>query len=83
MMPAACTVVNCARGIFVRRQYAQDAAIIEHELVHWRQYRAMGLANFYAYYLSSYLIDGYANMEMEHTAWHPPAKAHLACPTIR
>ena len=52
-------------GIFVRRDQAQNAALLNHELVHWKQYQQMGLLRYYATYAGQYFRDGYDKMAME------------------
>ncbi len=52
-------------GIFIRADHATNTLLLEHELIHWKQYQQLGLVGYYATYASQYLRDGYDKMAME------------------
>jgi len=54
-------------GIFIESKYQDDLSLLNHELVHWDQYKRMGLFGFYKTYLSEYIEYGriYGPMEVE------------------
>lgn len=52
-------------GIFITEENKNNQALIEHELVHWKQYQQKGLINFYVDYLSQLDTYGYDKMPME------------------
>jgi len=59
-------------GIFIEHTYKVEGdslgSILAHELVHWDQYRRMGLIKFYYAYTSEYLKHGRVNNWMEEEA---------------
>lgn len=54
-------------GIFIEKKYKKDKSLLNHELVHWDQYKRMGFFKFYSTYFSEYLQYGrkYGPMEIE------------------
>jgi len=52
-------------GIFIRRQYRGNKRIINHDMIHWKQYQRMGLFRFYFQYFKEFLTCGYNKMPME------------------
>jgi len=54
-------------GIFIESKYKKDNSILNHEMVHWSQYRRMGFFGFYSTYISEYKKYGrkYGPMEIE------------------
>ncbi|MFL0088524.1 hypothetical protein V2550_07605, partial [Tenacibaculum maritimum] len=46
-------------GIFIRKDLKNDQKIIEHDLIHWKQYKRMGIVMFYFRYFIQLLIIGY------------------------
>jgi len=52
-------------GIFILKKYEFDDKVLEHDLVHWKQYKRMGLFLFYFRYLMQYILIGYDLMPME------------------
>lgn len=54
-------------GIFIEKKYKGDKSLLNHESVHWDQYKRMGLFGFYSTYLSEYIKYGrkYGPMEVE------------------
>lgn len=52
-------------GIFIESKYRKDDEMLRHELVHWSQYRRMGLYGFYSTYFSEYKKYGRFNGPME------------------
>ena len=52
-------------GIFVSQQHKTDIKILNHEMVHWRQYQEMGFFIFYFKYFFQLLTNGYNKMPME------------------
>lgn len=63
-------------GIFIESTYqnenSQEAcSILTHELVHWEQYKRMGLVSFHYTYVSAYLNSDRINHWMEEEARKP------------
>ncbi len=52
-------------GIFIKKRYKGDQKILNHDMVHWKKYRRMGLFMFYFRYFKQFLIYGYDKMPME------------------
>lgn len=52
-------------GIFIRKDQASNKNLIDHEMIHWQQYQAMGLLKYHVTYLKDLLIYGYDQMPME------------------
>lgn len=52
-------------GIYIRPGYEHDTLLQAHELVHWEQYKRMGLCMFYVRYLWGLIRYGYAAHPME------------------
>ncbi|NBW14827.1 MAG: hypothetical protein EBR82_43190 [Caulobacteraceae bacterium] len=52
-------------GVFFVNQWDEKSALYKHELVHWEQYKKMGLINFYLTYLWYQVRYGYQNNPME------------------
>ncbi len=52
-------------GIFIKQDHVNNRNLIAHELMHWQQYRQMGLVNYHATYLSELMKYGYDQMPME------------------
>lgn len=55
-------------GIFISDENRDNKALIEHEQVHWQQYRDKGLLRFYYDYFTQLKKYGYDNMPMEKVA---------------
>jgi hypothetical protein len=52
-------------GIYILESERDNANLLAHELVHWRQYQEQGLIPFYWNYLNEISTYGYDNMPME------------------
>ncbi len=52
-------------GIFIKESEKENKMLIDHELVHWQQYKKLGLVKYYAQYLKQMREVGYDNMPME------------------
>lgn len=52
-------------GIFVKKEFKGDDQILQHDLIHWQQYKRMGLFLFYFRYFFQLLFIGYDTMPME------------------
>ena len=52
-------------GIFIEKKYEKNIDIINHEKVHWMQYKRMGLFDFYVTYFYEYFKYGRINGPME------------------
>jgi hypothetical protein len=52
-------------GIFIHTSHKDNPKILEHDLIHWKQYARMGLFLFYFRYFIQLLIIGYDTMPME------------------
>lgn len=63
-------------GIFIESKYQNEnsnnpCSILKHEMVHWEQYKRMGLISFHYNYLKCYLNAGRINNWMEEDARKP------------
>ncbi len=52
-------------GIFIESKYRSNEEMLRHELVHWAQYKRMGVYGFYSTYLSEYKKYGRFDGPME------------------
>lgn len=52
-------------GIFIARQHKNTEKILNHEIIHWKQYQKMGIILFYFKYFFQLLKIGYDKMPME------------------
>ena len=52
-------------GIYVLESQKNNSALIDHELIHWKQYQEKGLFKFYNDYLKELNQFGYDSMPME------------------
>lgn len=52
-------------GIFIKEEFKNNQKILNHDLVHWRQYKERGLWKFYYNYFKEFLKYGYNKMPME------------------
>jgi hypothetical protein len=52
-------------GIFIRTDQLENGNLVEHEIMHWEQYRKLGLLGYYLGYLSQSCRFGYDKMPME------------------
>lgn len=52
-------------GIFIKKQYKNDKKILNHDIVHWKQYQELGLLTFYFRYFKQFIRYGYDKMPME------------------
>ena len=55
-------------GIFVLPEHLSNQRLTQHEIVHWQQYKRMGVVKYYATYLYQVLRYGYRNAPMEREA---------------
>ncbi len=55
-------------GIYITEAQKDNKALLEHELVHWRQYQQKGLIRFYFDYAGQLKKHGYDQMPMEKEA---------------
>src|ERR1035437_10927727 len=46
-------------GIFIVEKHRHNAALLQHELIHWRQYRRQGIIKFLLGYLKEHIQRGY------------------------
>lgn len=63
-------------AIFIESKYKTEkkdekCSLIKHEMIHWEQYRRMGLFSFYYNYLKLYFAKGRINNWMEEQARRP------------
>ncbi len=56
-------------GIYIKKDYLNDARLIAHEKIHWRQYKEMGLIKFWWKYWVGLLQYGYTQHPMEIEAY--------------
>jgi hypothetical protein len=52
-------------GIFIKKQYKGNFQILRHDLIHWQQYKRMGLFLFYLRYFFQLIFIGYDTCPME------------------
>lgn len=52
-------------GIFIKEEHKDNEELLQHELIHWKQYQKKGLINFYLDYYQQYNDFGYDLMPME------------------
>jgi hypothetical protein len=52
-------------GIFIKTEHVNNEKIINHDLIHWKQYKRMGLLMYYFRYIIQLIIIGYDTMPME------------------
>jgi len=52
-------------GIFVRKQFRGNEQILKHDLIHWKQYKRMGLFMYFFRYFVQLIIIVYDTMPME------------------
>jgi hypothetical protein len=48
-------------GVFIKKEAANSNELLQHELVHWEQYREEGLIPFLIGYISENIRNGYDN----------------------
>lgn len=52
-------------GIYINKSKSENSLLLQHEMVHWKQYKRTGALLFYLRYFTEYAIYGYDNMPME------------------
>ena len=52
-------------GIFILKKHRGNNKILQHDLVHWTQYKKQGFIDFYLRYLLEFIFIGYDKMPME------------------
>lgn len=52
-------------GIYIKESEKTNQALLEHELIHWRQFQDLGLVRFYAKYFYQLARFGYDRAPME------------------
>ena len=52
-------------GIFIKKEFKGNSQILEHDLIHWNQYKRMGLIMYYLRYFVQLIFIGYDTMPME------------------
>jgi hypothetical protein len=65
-VPPGSAAITLGRLVSVRTASANDAQLLQHELVHVRQWRELGVVAFLRCYLGAYLrarLDGYDHRE--------------------
>lgn len=55
-------------GIYILEEKLSDVRLVDHEQVHWEQYKRMGLVRYYLTYLWQVMRYGYWNAPMEREA---------------
>lgn len=55
-------------GIIIKADQAGNTELLDHEIVHWRQFQRMGLFPYYFNYMKGYLQQGYDKHPMEREA---------------
>jgi len=46
-------------GIFIKKSQKNNTALLNHELIHWKQFQKLGLIGFYTTYISQHIKNGY------------------------
>ena len=46
-------------GIFIKKSQKNNTALFNHELIHWNQFKNLGLLGFYTTYISEHIKNGY------------------------
>lgn len=52
-------------GIYIKRNHSKNPKLIQHEMIHWKQYKKTGAIIFYLKYLAQKSLYGYDKMPME------------------
>lgn len=52
-------------GIFIKKEFKDNDQILNHDLIHWQQYKRMGLFMYYFRYFFQLITIGYDTMPME------------------
>lgn len=52
-------------GIFIKQKYKGNEHILQHDLIHWKQYKRMGIILYYFRYFFQLITIGYDTMPME------------------
>lgn len=52
-------------GVFIKKQYENDHTLLEHEMIHWRQFKRMGAIVFLIRYVLQFVFIGYDSMPFE------------------
>lgn len=52
-------------GIYINKSQADNSKLLQHELVHWNQYKRTGALLFYLKYFIEYALYGYDDMPLE------------------
>lgn len=55
-------------GIFIKKSEKGNQELLNHELVHWRQFQDKGLIRYYLQYRQEFRDHGYDKMPMEYAA---------------
>ncbi len=55
-------------GIFVEVDQKENLLLLQHELIHWEQFKKFGWLGYYLQYGLEYVTAGYDNMSMEKEA---------------
>lgn len=46
-------------GIFIKKSQKNNTALLNHELIHWNQFKNLGLLGFYTTYITEHIKNGY------------------------
>lgn len=46
-------------GIFIKKSQKNNTALLDHELIHWKQFKKLGLIGFYTTYITEHIKNGY------------------------
>jgi hypothetical protein len=52
-------------GVFIKKKYTNDLTLLEHEMIHWRQFKRMGAIVFLIRYIVQFVFIGYDAMPFE------------------
>lgn len=46
-------------GIFIKKSEKNNTELLKHELIHWNQFKNLGLLGFYSTYITEHIKNGY------------------------
>lgn len=52
-------------GIFILNKHRGNKKILEHDIIHWKQFKRHGFLEFYLKYFFEFIFIGYDKMPME------------------
>ena len=52
-------------GIFIKKSQKDNIDLLNHELIHWKQFQKLGLISFYTTYIKEHIKNGYDLNKLE------------------